>query len=88
MLASSGEAEQTSRLLALVEGSDRVDGRTSSADVDRSKPAPDLVDAAVETEARALAEAARALLEATARELAHSGLDEVAPRTPRQRKGS
>jgi phosphoglycolate phosphatase len=48
VLASSGEAEQTSRLLALVEGSDRVDGRTSSADVDRSKPAPDLVDAAVE----------------------------------------
>ena len=46
-----------------------------------------LAGSAVETEARALAEAARALLEATASELAHSGLDEVAPRTPRQRQG-
>jgi len=44
--------------------------------------------AAVESEARALTEAARALLEATAGELARSGLDEPAPRTPRQRQRS
>lgn len=47
-----------------------------------------LAGSAVETEARALTEAARALLEATARELAHSGLDEKGPRTPQQRQGS
>jgi hypothetical protein len=47
-----------------------------------------LAGGAVEREARALAEAAQALLEATARELAHSGVDEVASRTPRQRQGS
>lgn len=46
-LASSGEAGQTARLLARVEGSDLVDARTSSADVAASKPAPDLVEAAV-----------------------------------------
>lgn len=46
-----------------------------------------LAGSAVETEARALAEAARTLLEATARELADSGMDEAAPRTPRQRQG-
>jgi len=47
-----------------------------------------LAGSAVEPEARALAHAARALLEATARELAHAGLDEPAARTPRQRQGS
>jgi hypothetical protein len=44
--------------------------------------------AAVESQARALTEAARALLEATTGELARSGLDEPAPRTPRQRQRS
>ena len=44
--------------------------------------------AAVESEARALTEAARALLEATTGELARSGLDEGAPRAPRQRQRS
>ena len=47
-LASSGAAEQTTRLLTRVEGSDRVDARTSSADVKASKPAPDLIEEAVE----------------------------------------
>jgi hypothetical protein len=44
--------------------------------------------AAVESHARALTEAARDLLEATTGELARSGLDEGAPRTPRQRHRS
>ncbi len=48
VLASSGVAEHTEQLLRLVDGSDRVDGRTSSDDVEESKPAPDLIDAAVE----------------------------------------
>ena len=43
---------------------------------------------AVESQARALTEAARALLEATTGELTRSGLDEPAPRTPRQRQRS
>jgi phosphoglycolate phosphatase-like HAD superfamily hydrolase len=48
VLASSGEPEQTDRLLRLVDGSDRVDARTTSEEADRSKPAPDLIDAAIE----------------------------------------
>ena len=44
--------------------------------------------AAVESQARALTEAARALLEATTGELARGGLDEPAARTPRQRQRS
>jgi hypothetical protein len=44
-----------------------------------------LAGSAVEGQARALTEAARALLEATTGELARSGLDE--PRAPRQRRG-
>ena len=44
--------------------------------------------AAVESQARALTEAARALLEATTGELACRGLDEPAPRTPHQRRRS
>ena len=47
-----------------------------------------LAGSAVESQARALTEAARALLEATTGELARSGLDETAPRAPRQRRGS
>jgi hypothetical protein len=43
---------------------------------------------AVESQVRALTEAAQALLEATTGELARSGLDESAPRTPRQRQSS
>jgi HAD superfamily hydrolase (TIGR01549 family) len=48
VLATSGPPEQTDRLLRLVEGSDRVDARTTSEEADRSKPAPDLVDIAIE----------------------------------------
>jgi len=48
VLASSGEPEQTDRLLRLVDGSDRVDARTTSDEAERSKPAPDLIDAAIE----------------------------------------
>ena len=43
---------------------------------------------AVESQARALLDAARALLEATTGELARSGLDEPGVRTPRQRQRS
>lgn len=48
VLASSGEREQTDRLLSLVAGADQAHDFTTSSDVARSKPAPDLVDAAVE----------------------------------------
>ncbi|NUR06503.1 MAG: HAD family hydrolase [Nocardioidaceae bacterium] len=47
VLASSGEEEQTDRLLSLVDGAGRAHARTSSDEADRSKPAPDLVDAAI-----------------------------------------
>ena len=47
-----------------------------------------LAGSAVESEARAFAEAARALLEATTRALADGGLDEARPRTPQQRRRS
>lgn len=49
VLASSGAAEQTRRLLELVDGDELAHHRTSSADVEESKPAPDLIDAAVES---------------------------------------
>jgi HAD superfamily hydrolase (TIGR01549 family) len=48
VIASSGEAEQTERLLTLVDGDELAHARTTSADVDSSKPAPDLIDAAIE----------------------------------------
>lgn len=47
VLASSGTKEQTEQALEKLERSDVVDGWVSSADVDRSKPAPDLVETAV-----------------------------------------
>ena len=46
-LASSGPAHYVERFLALVGGEDLVDAWTSSDDADRSKPAPDLIDAAL-----------------------------------------
>jgi phosphoglycolate phosphatase len=48
VLASSGEEEQTDRLLGLVDGSDRVQARTTSVDAEASKPAPDLIDVAID----------------------------------------
>ena len=47
-----------------------------------------LAGSVVDSQARALTEAAQALLEATTGELARSGLDDAAPRTPRQRRRS
>jgi phosphoglycolate phosphatase len=47
VIASSGEAKQTERLLTLVEGDELAHARTTSADVDSSKPAPDLIEAAI-----------------------------------------
>jgi phosphoglycolate phosphatase-like HAD superfamily hydrolase len=48
VMASSGVAEHTERLLRLV-GADRTSqGATSSSDVDQSKPAPDLIEAAID----------------------------------------
>lgn len=48
VMASSGVAEHTERLLRLV-GADRTaQGATSSSDVEQSKPAPDLIEAAIE----------------------------------------
>jgi HAD superfamily hydrolase (TIGR01549 family) len=47
-LASSGPAHYVQKFLALVEGEDLVDAWTSSDDADRSKPAPDLIDAALQ----------------------------------------
>ncbi|MGZ4459584.1 MAG: HAD family hydrolase [Nocardioidaceae bacterium] len=48
VLASSGEREQTDRALSLVAASDQAHDFTTSSDVARSKPAPDLVDSAIE----------------------------------------
>jgi HAD superfamily hydrolase (TIGR01549 family) len=48
VLASSGIAEHTERLLAKVDAQDNSEGWTSSSDVDSSKPAPDLIEAAIE----------------------------------------
>ena len=48
VLATSGQPDQTDRLLDLVDGGDHVDARTTSDEADRSKPAPDLIDAAIE----------------------------------------
>ena len=47
VLASSGEREQTDRLLSLVAGTADAHDFTTSADVEHSKPAPDLIDAAI-----------------------------------------
>jgi phosphoglycolate phosphatase len=48
VLASSGVGEQTERLLALVGGDEKSHGWTSSDDVEASKPAPDLLEVAME----------------------------------------
>ncbi len=48
VVASSGERELLDALLALVGIGDLIDGATSVADAARSKPAPDLVAAALE----------------------------------------
>ena len=47
VLASSGSAELVERFLDLVDGKPLADAWTSSDDADRSKPAPDLVQAAL-----------------------------------------
>jgi HAD superfamily hydrolase (TIGR01509 family) len=48
VIASSGLDDQTKRLLELVGGPDKADDAASSGEVERTKPAPDLVEAAVE----------------------------------------
>lgn len=48
VLASSGEQEQTDRLLQLVENTDALHERVSGSEANRSKPAPDLIDVALE----------------------------------------
>lgn len=47
VLASSGNKEQTEHALSLLESSELVDGWVCNADVDASKPAPDLVGTAI-----------------------------------------
>ena len=48
VLASSAKAHEVDRYLDLLDVRELVDGWTTSADVERTKPAPDLVTAAVE----------------------------------------
>ncbi len=48
VIASSGEPEQTARLLEKVGGDRTSDDRTTSGDVEASKPAPDLIEVAIE----------------------------------------
>jgi phosphoglycolate phosphatase-like HAD superfamily hydrolase len=48
VVATSGLPDQTERLLAHVGGIDKVDETTTSSEVENSKPAPDVVSAAVE----------------------------------------
>lgn len=47
VLASSGIKSQTERLIAIVGGDEKSQGWTSSDDVESSKPAPDLIEAAI-----------------------------------------
>jgi HAD superfamily hydrolase (TIGR01549 family) len=47
VLASSGQAEHVERYLDLFDGKELADGWTTSADVQRTKPAPDLLEAAL-----------------------------------------
>jgi HAD superfamily hydrolase (TIGR01549 family) len=49
VLASSGKPEHVEHYLGLFDGKALADGWTSSADVQRTKPAPDLLDAALRT---------------------------------------
>ena len=48
VLASSGKADEVDRYLDLLGVRDVVDGWTTSADVENSKPEPDLIEAALE----------------------------------------
>jgi HAD superfamily hydrolase (TIGR01509 family) len=48
ILASSAKAEEIERYVDLLDARDLVDGWTTSADVERTKPHPDLVHAALE----------------------------------------
>jgi HAD superfamily hydrolase (TIGR01549 family) len=48
ILASSAKAEEVEHYLDLLEARELVDGWTTSADVERTKPYPDLVNAALE----------------------------------------
>jgi HAD superfamily hydrolase (TIGR01509 family) len=48
VLASSAKAEEVDHYLDLLEARDLVDDWTTSADVERTKPQPDLVEAALE----------------------------------------
>jgi HAD superfamily hydrolase (TIGR01509 family) len=48
VLASSGVKSQTERLISIVGGDEKSQGWTSSDDVESSKPAPDLIEAAIE----------------------------------------
>lgn len=48
VLASSGIKSQTERLITIVGGDEKSQGWTSSDDVESSKPAPDLIEAAIE----------------------------------------
>jgi len=48
VLASSGKAEELDRYLELLDCADALDGWTTSADVSSTKPAPDLLHAALE----------------------------------------
>ncbi|HLI60519.1 MAG TPA: HAD family hydrolase [Solirubrobacteraceae bacterium] len=48
VLASSAKAEEVDRYLDMLDARELADGWTTSADVERTKPAPDLVHAALE----------------------------------------
>ena len=48
VLASSAKASEVDHYLDLLDARDRVDGWTTSADVETTKPAPDLVQKAIE----------------------------------------
>ena len=48
VLASSAKASEVDRYLDLLDARERVDGWTTAADVETTKPAPDLVRAAIE----------------------------------------
>jgi HAD superfamily hydrolase (TIGR01549 family) len=48
VLASSAKSDEVDHYVSQLEAKERVDGWTTSADVDRTKPEPDLVKAAIE----------------------------------------
>ena len=48
MLASSAKAEEVEHYVDLLDARELVDGWTTSADVEETKPEPDLVQAAIE----------------------------------------